>query len=385
MSGALGNILYVSHTADLRGSAMSLRELMVNIDHNRWHPYALLSKHGPLEDVLSQTGIPFKVLTERGPLNLSRITAARDYMRRHSIDLVHLNSAVPFCRDIGIAARLAGIPIFWHIREDPHSKRVRRLSPWVRWLARKIIVVSSDLEAAFRTSGKVVKVYNGINLERFSPHGDQGDWRAKLGIDTTDFVFIAVGTIEERKGQHLIVDALGRLHDAGVACHVIFVGSPLTETDQQRIDTALARHPASAERCHFVGRQSEVALLLRSADCLLLPSSWEGFPRTVAEAMACGLPVIATRVGELPTMVRHGIDGLLIPAGDVCTLTTAMQELIGRADRQAMGQHARQQASHWSTSAHVDNITSLYAGVLTPDGNYPPHAPETPDKKVLPR
>lgn len=372
MSGAPCNILYVSHTADLRGSAMSLRELMVNIDRKRWQPHALLSKHGPLEEVLSQTGIPFQVLTKRGLFKFGRIMAARDYLRQRSIDLVHLNSAVPFCRDIGIAARLTGIPVFWHIREDPQSKRVRRLSPWIRWLARKIIVVSSDLEAAFRTSGKVVKVYNGINLERFSPHGGQEDWRAKLGINTTDFVFIAVGTIEERKGQHLIVDAMGQLHDAGIACHAIFVGSPLAETDQQRIDAALARHPDSAERCHFVGRQSEVAPLLRSADCLLLPSSWEGFPRTVAEAMACGLPVIATRVGELPAMVRHGVDGLLIPAGDVSALAAAMLELTGRADRQAMGQRARQQASHWSTAAHVDSITSLYEAVLTQDEKVKP-------------
>lgn len=362
-------ILYASHTADLRGSAMSLRELMINIDRERWQPYALLSKHGPLEAVLQEAAIPFRVLAETGILKWRRIAAAHAYLRHHAIDLVHLNSAVPFCRDIGIAARLAGLPVVWHIREDPHSKRVRRLSPWIRRLSRRIVVVSSDLEAEFRDSGKVAKIYNGIDLDRFSPEGDDGGWRTRLGIRADAFVFIAVGTIEERKGQHLTIAAVEQLRRAGIACHAVFVGTPRTEDDRQRIDSVLARYATAAKYCHFVGRQNEVAPLLRSADCLLLPSDWEGFPRTVAEAMACGLPVIATQVGELPWMIRHEVDGLLIPPGNAAALAAAMRTLIGRPDRKAMGLQGRQQATQWSTATHVGNMAALYTAALAPAGD----------------
>lgn len=363
------NILYVSHTADLRGSAMSLRELMLNLDRDALQAHALLSKHGPLEEVLTHAHIPFAVLAERGLFKLKRITAARRHMRRQRIDLVHLNSAVPFCRDIGIAAKLSGIPIVWHIREDPESKRVRRLAKWIRLLADKIIVVSSDLEAYFQSSGKVVKVYNGIDLDRFSPEGNKGGWREQLGIGVNDFVFVMVGTIEERKGQHLAIEVASHLANARHTFHVIIVGSPLTQADQDRIDAILARHPAVAAITHWVGRQVDVAPILRSANCLMLPSTWEGFPRTVAEAMACGLPVIATRVGELPWMVDDGVEGLLIPPSDSAALEAAMARMVGGADVASMGQHAHFRALAWSTATHVEAIGALYKTLLSNAGN----------------
>jgi starch synthase (maltosyl-transferring) len=357
------NILYVSHTADLRGSAMSLRELLLNLDAQRFVPHVLLSKHGPFEEILAAAKVPCTVLTQRGFLNIWRIKQARDYMLKHQIALVHLNSAVPFCRDVGIAAHFAGIPVVWHIREDPEGKRVRRWSRWIRWLSDRIVVVSSDLEEHFKTTGKAVKIYNGVNLQRFSPQGNDGGWRERLGIDDKAFVFITVGTIEERKGQHLIVEALGRLVGSGRPAHLIIVGSALGPDDDARLDDALRRNPGASPLTHRVGRQQDVPSLLRSADCLVLPSTWEGFPRTIAEAMACGLPVISTPVGEIPEMLGPA-SGWLVPPGDIESLEQAMDNALGHAKDRNCKELAMGRAQEWSTTRHVERVQALYDDLL---------------------
>lgn len=357
------NILYVSHTADLRGSAMSLRELLLNLDAQRFVPHVLLSKHGPFEEILAAAKVPCTVLTQRGFLNIWRIKQARDYMLKHQIALVHLNSAVPFCRDVGIAAHFAGIPVVWHIREDPEGKRVRRWSKWIRWLSDRIVVVSSDLEEHFKTTGKVVKIYNGVNLQRFSPQGNDGGWRKQLGIADDEFIFVVVGTIEERKGQHLIVEAADSLIELGRPFRIIFVGTAMIPEDQQRLESTLARYPQVAKITHCIGRQADIPPILRSSSCLMLPSTWEGFPRTVAEGMACGLPVIATPVGEVPAMVREGVNGLLVPPCDVHALRVAMRNMM-LEDIVALGRNAYEHAQQWSTQAHIEAVSSIYDEIL---------------------
>jgi len=304
------NILYVSHTADLRGSAMSLRELMVHLPRDRFQPHGMLSKHGPFEDSLRAAEIPMVVMTDRGFLKLKLIAAARSYLREHTIDLVHLNSAVPFCRDVGIAAKLEGI--------------------------------------------------NG--------------WRQRLGIGGDEFIFVIVGTIEERKGQHLLVEAANGLLEAGHTFRIIIVGAAMIPEDKARLGAALESFPRVARITHCLGRQADIPPILRASNCLVLPSTWEGFPRTVAEGMACGLPVITTPVGELPYMIEDTVVGLLVPPNDITALRAAMQGCLQHETLDSIAISARHRACNWSSEAHVAAIESLYESLLLPmrratDGN----------------
>ena len=356
------NILYVSHTAELRGSAMSIRELMLNVDRSRFRPFAVVSKEGPLIADLQGAGIETLRLVRRGLFNLARIHAAYRLMKARSIDLVHLNSAVPFCRDIGIAARCAGLPVIWHIREDPEGKRVRRLAKWIRSLAGKIVVVSQDQQKFFASSGKSIKVYNGINLDRFTPQGDDGGWRARLGIAADEFVFILCGTIEERKGQHLVVEAAAQLVGER-RFRLLIVGSALTAEDQRRLDGALEKYPSIRQITVLTGKQTDVAGLMRAADCMVMASSWEGFPRSLAEGMATGLPVIATDVGETAAMVGPE-QGWLLPGPDPSLLARAMQQALEAGPDDPRGNNALQRAQDWSIGAHVGRMQTLYDELL---------------------
>lgn len=348
----------------MRGSAMSIRELMLNLDRAHFRAFALVSKEGPLIADLMGAGIETLLLKERGLFNLARIRQAYRFMRTHAIDLVHLNSAVPFCRDIGIAAKWAGLPVIWHIREDPEGKRVRRLAKWIRALASRIVVVSQDQQDFFATSGKSLKVYNGINLERFRPDGGDSGWRERLGIAADEFVFILCGTIEERKGQHLVVEAAARLLEIKLRrFRLLFVGSALSEADRIRLEQALDRYPVVRDLTLLTGKQSDVAGLMRAADCMLLASSWEGFPRSLAEGMATGLPVISTRVGETPAMVGPDV-GWLLPEVEVALLAEVMGQALQAQDLGVRGKNSVRRAGDWSIEAHVQHIQGLYDNLL---------------------
>ena len=97
-----------------------------------------------------------------------------------------------------------------------------------------------------------------------------------------------------------------------------------------------------SEAVEFAGylSQTEVAALLAYADCLVLPSFAEGVPVVLMEAMAARLPVIATRVGGVSELVEDGVSGLLVPPGDVASLTQAIKQVM-KSDRAAMGQAGR--------------------------------------------
>lgn len=358
-------ILYVSHTPERKGSAVSLHQLMRGLDRSRFAPVAAFSKPGPLVDALKTDGVPAHVLRRRGPLGLGLIREALTLIRSERIALVHLNSAVPFCRYVGIAAKLARVPVVWHVREDPRGKRVRRLKKWIRLLADRIFVVSSDLEAAFAPSPKVRKIFNGVDTTEFSPDVEGGEFRARFRIPADALVFGMVGSIEPRKGQLDFLRAASLLPLADDNVCLAIVGSGKAD-DERSVADYLAGNPAVAARTVCTGRLQDVSGAIAALDVLAIPSYWEGFPRALIEAMAAGKPAIASDVGEMPHIVRDGVTGWLVPCGDIERLADAMRGCLAERTRlAAMGNQARARAvAEFSLGAHVATVQGQYDELL---------------------
>jgi glycosyltransferase involved in cell wall biosynthesis len=151
--------------------------------------------------------------------------------------------------------------------------------------------------------------YNGIDREKFHPL-DRAEACRKLGLDARRLRVLYVGNLFPVKGATVLARVAEQLSEADV----IFVGS--------------GNEKITAGHCVGARPHYEIPLWMNACDVLCLPSLNEGLPNVVLEAMACGLPVVASSVGGVPEVVRDGVNGLLTPAGDVAALAAALRQSL---------------------------------------------------------
>lgn len=185
---------------------------------------------------------------------------------------------------------------------------------------------------------------NGVDLARFLPDaGQRSELRSALRMGRDDIAVLFVARLVREKGVLELADAALTLA-ADKRLHVILAGATL-ESDRTGISEELSRHPAVAalgNRWHRLGHREDIPALLRAADIFVLPSYREGLPRSVIEAMASGLPVIAADIAACRELVRPGETGVLVPVRDSDALASAIDRLAGDAAlRASYGERAR--------------------------------------------
>ena len=180
-------------------------------------------------------------------------------------------------------------------------------------------------------SSRVAVIPCGVDTDVFTP-GDAMAARAALGLPPGPLL-LYVGRIAPIKGLETLLDAVGCLRGAGMPARLAVVGGETDEpTDGHEADV---RRRASAlglgDAVTFVGAQPQQRLRdwYVAADVTVLPSYYESFGMVALEAMACGSPVVASRVGGLQTTVRDGVTGLLVAEGDPCALAATITRVLG--------------------------------------------------------
>lgn len=367
--GAMPKVMLVSHHASRRGSAISLIELGLRLPAHGYRPLFVFSKAGELADELVHRGLEVHRIERRGWLRWSTIRKFQQLIRAHQIVLVHANSAVPFSKYAALAAWLCDIPVVWHIREPVADKRMRRLRPWIVRLARRIVVLTREQAAFFSTPDKVRRIFNGVDLERFANRPAKQVARQHLGLPLDALLFLQIGSIEINKGQIRTLSAFEKLLPLHPRVHLALLGAAVEKSAQHQIVEFLARRPAVAKNVVVAGVQQDVRPWLAAADCLLLPSLHESFPRAAMEALASGVPVIASRVGALSDMVEEGDTGWLIPPGDAEILFQRMADFCRLPEEIRYGFASRCQQSArklFSLETHVQQICALYSELVPP-------------------
>lgn len=290
--------------------------------------------------------------------------------RRYDIIHVHLQKAT-WAGWFATAGHPASLLI--HIRS---SDFIRHL-PWLRIASRLsrpqtvgIIAVSTEIAQAVRASRIVPEhrlwtLLNGVSLRRMS--SGEGVLQAarllrqQLNIPATAFVVLYAGRLSPEKGVTYLLQALRQVDQPLVA--LIVGNGPLRSTLEQE-----AARLGIADRVRFVGLQTEMATWLHASDAFVLPSLLEGLPVSLLEAGALAKPIVATAVGGVPELIRHGQTGLLVPPGDVPALTQAIQRLHASAElRQQLGQAAQQHVTQFhSMDAVARQVREIYQLLCSP-------------------
>ena len=207
--------------------------------------------------------------------------------------------------------------------------------------ARFVVTVSEDnrayLEDKIGASGNVRVVYNGVNTEKFSPDP---------AIERADDTILSVGRMVEKKGLPVLIEAVRLLRERGspVRCELAGDGD-----ERSRLEEHI-RKAGLVDTISFLGprTQEELPMLYRRATVFAMPAvvaadgNRDALPTVLLEAMACGAPAVASRLGGIPEIIDHGVDGLLVEPGDAAGLARTIECLFGdRELRERLGAAAR--------------------------------------------
>jgi glycosyltransferase involved in cell wall biosynthesis len=368
-------VLYVNHTGVVSGGERSLLTLLGALPEDV--DPLVATPGGPLTAAVEQLDVPTSRITGTAgslrlhplhtPQALAELARAavqvRRAARRHGAELVHANS-IRAGIVLGLA-RLAPAATVVHVRDClPPGALTTATMRLIAATATTILANSNYTARSVRSpapNARLEVIYNPVDLERFDPAridrvqarnrlraelGEQGQRRLLLGV---------VAQISPWKGQDTAIEALRLLVEEGLDAHLLLIGSAKFAFRATRFDNAaylvrLRQQIATAglnDRVSLLGERVDVPQLMRALDILLLPSHEEPFGRSLIEAMAMGVPVVATNVGGPPEIIENGVEGYLLPplepqawAGAIRALAQApaMGAEMGRAGRRRVEQ-----------------------------------------------
>lgn len=300
-----------------------------------------------IEKVLESQGIPVAYLGKRPGVDVRILTRLWEQFKIWRPDVVHTHQYV--LRYVFLPAALQRIPGIVHTVHSIAEREVDAIGKVVHHVAFRSGVVPVAIADQVATSlrrvyGKLEYpvIPNGIPVHRYrARHASRVEMRRALDIPEDDVVFISVGRLAPPKNPMFVLDGFENVVSLDGRAHIILVGEgPLLDVLRERI------HKAGHERrVRLLGLRSDIPDLLNAADVYVQGSDWEGNPLAIMEAMAAGLPVIATRVGGIPELVESGTHGILVEPRNVEALTGAMHHLMNNPGlRRWMGQCSAQKA-----------------------------------------
>lgn len=359
-SGPPRRIAFCITDLDVGGAERCLVNLACELPQSDWSPHVYcLSRRGVLADQLEAHGIPATCLNWRGWSDAPRIWRLARLLREWRPELLqtflfHGNMAGR------IAARFARVPVVvsgirvaereksWHVRLERMTRRL---------VTHHVCVSASVAEFSIREARlrpeTVTVIPNGVDAARFA--GALPLAAEELEAPPGSRWIIAIGRLHPQKGHALLIDAVAPVLRTNPDWRMMIVGEgPLRRELESQIASL-----ECGDRIRLLGFRDDVPRLLKSASLFVLPSLWEGQPNVVLEALAAGLPVIATDVEGVRELIDPAAGGRLVSPGDVSALRESISEFVSSAPSRTGDTHKAQSFSPQLFTTH--NMARRYA------------------------
>ena len=234
-------------------------------------------------------------------------------------------------------------------------------------LCKRVLAVSDGIRNGLEERGinkeKISVITNAVPVPALAMQNDKRGrcFRQQHGISPEEFVFVYVGRLSEEKGLHYLLEAFSGLIRSAISARLVLIGDgPQHKVLKQRIAELDLE-----QRISLTGFQKQISPWLAIADCFVLPSLTEGTPMALLEAMAAGVPIVATGVGGVPDVITNGVNGLLVPCANAEALRHGMSRIIADPElRKKYRCEARKTVdSRYSVQPWCQKILQIYQGL----------------------
>ena len=347
--------------------------IVTRLNRRRYEP-VVVSLRGRLEcdldRLLEKAGVEVRYLGKRPGFDYRTYYRLHRTLRDCSPNIIHthlhvLRYALPSLLMLNDVSLLHTV----------HNIAEREIEAGVRWIQRYAfshgvvpVAVAEEVALSVKRLYEVPRcrvISNGIPTDYYArPQTSRQEWRTKEGFGENDVLFVCVARFAAQKNHVLLLKAFGQGPASDPTAHLVLVGEGALQEqlEQQTHQLGLAR------QVHFLGVRTDIPDVLGAMDVFALSSDYEGNPLSVMEAMAAGLPVVATAAGGVSDLLENGREGIVVQPGSVQDLSNVMSSLLeNRELRQSLGKAAARRAKeNFDVSAMVQAYEEMYENLLDP-------------------
>lgn len=357
-------ILHIEWSDDMGGQEKRVLSEAAGLSARGHYVAIVCREHAKIRNEATKKGIDVHTLPLRKPYDILSITRLAKFLKTEGFDVVNTHSGIDSWIG-GLAARLAGVPVLVRTRHLNIPLK-RNILNFIHYLPDMYITSGENMqrtlvEQCSFPAERVISIPTGVPPEFFDVKKDAG-MKKKYGLREEEIVITNVGILRKVKGHEITLQAVRPVVDKFPQARFLLVG----DGPRRKLLQQMADNMGIAEYVRFTGHVANIYEIYSFADVAILSSWSEGVPQSILQAMAFGVPVVATKVGGVPEVVMSGKTGILVSPGEYAELAGGILRLLTEPSLASVlaGNAGRLVRERHSLGHMLDKTEDLYIKLL---------------------